>query len=362
MLSSVPVTVLRCAALACVLCVAAAAQASSRVRVMLVNGDQITGKVLSQGDDSITLYTRAAGVIEIRRSEVKDVVSLEEAAVSPPVPTTPAPPAVTVAAATPAAPPVMVAAVRPATGINLPKYPCANGTTPVLDSWTAQLNGSPDKVVLGTQSQIQVGGTLGLGFCEGSKRDKTLFSASGSHSRSYKLKSTAVETDIAGAQLEQDHYFHRPTGAYVFGIGQFFSNSSLGIAQEPSGGIGLGSPRWSYKSLSYNFTGDIRYVGEHLDHTSPSLNLAGLKVMQQAHLQGSLLSWDEQVWVMPMLNDRQAVQAYATLGPSLAINSWFTLSLTEEENYVDNAPKPNRRNYLASTLSLKIIGSGRGPK
>jgi hypothetical protein len=227
-----------------------------------------------------------------------------------------------------------------------------------MDSWLVQFQGTPDKVVLGTQSQVQVGAALGLDFCEGSAKDRTDLFAAGNHSRSYKEKSTAIETDIVGATLEQQHYFTRPKGAYVYGIGELFVNNSLGIAQEPSGGLGLGSPRLYYKALTYNFSGDMRYVSEHLDHTSPALNLAGLRLKQQAHLQGTVFSWDEQIWAMPMLNDRHAFQAYALVGPSLMLKSWLKLGLTEEEHYVDNAPKPNRRNYLASTLSLTVISSG----
>ena len=244
----------------------------------------------------------------------------------------------------------------------LPKDPCRDGARPVLDSWMLQFQGTPDKVVLGTQSQVQVGGNLGLDFCEGSARDRTDLFAGGSHLRSYKKRSTAVITDTVGATLEQQHFFHKPGGAYVYGIGELFVNNSLGIAQEPSGGIGLGSPQFFAKGVGYNFSGDMRYVSEHLDHTAQSLNLAGLRLKQQAHLSGARFSWDEQIWVMPMLNDRHAFQAYALVGPTLTINSWLKLGLSEEEHYVDNAPKPNRRNYLASVLSLTVMRSGGGPK
>jgi len=336
----------RCAALVWVLCIAAASYASSPARVFLSNGDQISGDVLNQTDDVIILRTEAAGTLEIQRRAVKQVELL----------------AVSTSPALAVPEPLMRAVVQPPTPAALPKDPCRNGARPVLDSWMLQFQGTPDKVVLGTQSQVQVGGNLGLDFCEGSARDRTDLFAGGSHLRSYKEKSSAVITDTVGATLEPQHFFHKPGGAYVYGIGELFVNNSLGIAQEPSGGIGLGSPQFFAKGVGYNFSGDMRYVGEHLDHTSPALNLVGLRLKQQAHLPGTRFSWDEQIWVMPMLNDRHAFQAYALLGPSLTLNSWLKLGLSEEEHYVDNAPKPNRRNYLASVLSLTVMGSGGGPK
>ena len=346
MRSYIPRCAVRCAAFGWLFCVAAALHASSPARVFLLNGDQISGDVLSQTADVIILRTEAAGTLEIQRRAVKQVELLAASAAPAPA----------------VQEPMMRAAVQPVASAALPKDPCRDGARPVLDSWMLQFQGTPDKVVLGTQSQVQVGGNLGLDFCEGSARDRTDLFAGGSHLRSYKKRSTAVITDTVGATLEQQRFFHKPGGAYVYGIGELFVNNSLGIAQEPSGGIGLGSPQFFAKGVGYNFSGDMRYVSEHLDHTAQSLNLAGLRLKQQAHLSGARFSWDEQIWVMPMLNDRHAFQAYALVGPTLTINSWLKLGLSEEEHYVDNAPKPNRRNYLASVLSLTVMRSGGGPK
>ena len=153
------------------------------------------------------------------------------------------------------------------------------------------------------------------------------------------------------------------------GIGELFTNNSLGMAMQKSFGIGLVSPQYNYKkSVYYDFSFDARYVNEHLDHSSQSLNLAGLRFKQQIHTKDdsskgdpskrNILSWNEEAWILPMVNNVHGLQAYASLGPSLALKKWLTLKLTEEERYLGNAPHPNRKNYFASTLSLTISGSG----
>ena len=213
-------------------------------------------------------------------------------------------------------------------------------------------------MVLGTQSQEQFGAGVDLDLCEGSQLDTTHITAKGSHSRSYKEKSTSIQTDVAGAEIKQQHFLTSRQGTAVYGVGELFTNNSLGMAMQKSIGVGLLSPQYKYSALFYDFAVDARYVSEHLDHSSASLNLAAIRFKQQMHSQGSTFSWNEQAWIMPMLNDVHGLQAYASIGPSLTLKKWLRLGLTEEESYLGNAPHPNRKNYFSTTISLTIQGSG----
>lgn len=310
------------------------AQQEDADQIILKNGDHFTGKISGETAEAVMLSTDYAGVVTIRQSAIKTVV---------------------------AAPQPVLQAVAP-TAAPQPVANCKVGSKIVPSAWQFGLNGTPDKVVLGTQSQEQFGANAQLNFCEGSPRDTTNLFASGSHSRTYKEKSTAIQTDLASAQLEQQHFFKSTQGASIFGVVEEFTNNSLGMAAEKSAGIGLTSPKFHSGNLNYNLSIDARYVGEHLDHTAAHLDLAALRIMQQMHMQGKF-AWDEQVWIMPTLNDIHGLQAYASAGPAITVKSWLKVGLNEEEYYLGNAPAPNRKNYFASTLKLTIQGgSGIGSK
>jgi hypothetical protein len=300
-----------------------AAQTPATDQVIMNNGDHFTGRVVSETPDSVALETEDAGTIMIRRGGIKQIIIAPK-------------PTQTVARSSSAS--------------------CLNGTKPVPSSWLVGVLGTPDKVVLGTQSQEQFGAELGLNFCEGSQNNTTNITAKGSHSRTYKENSTAIQTDIAGAQFEQQHFFNNPQGAAVYGIVEIFTNNSLGMAMQKSFGIGLLSPQYKINHVFYDFAVDTRYVNEHLDHTPLHLDLSAIRVKEQVHYQGKQFSFNQQAWMMPTLNDVHALQFYASLGPALTIKPWLKLGLTEEESYLGNAPRPNRKNYFASTLSLTLQG------
>lgn len=308
-------------------------------QVLLKNGDRLSGRVLSASDASVDLSTDYAGTITITRASISELIPGKKDTVQP-----------ALASSSGAASTLNPSAAKPS-------FPCRNGLIAVPDSWSFSLKGTPDKVVLGTTSQEQFGADTDLDFCEGSKLDKTHLKATGSHSRTYKEKSTAIETDTDTAELEQRHSFKSPSGPALYFDGYQFTNNSLGMAMEKSAGIGLLSPQFSHKSLAYDFAIDVRYVNEHLDHSSPALNLAAMRIKQQLNSPGTKpFSWTEQAWLMPAFNDIHALQAYGSFGPSLALKKWLTIGLSEDEDYLGNAPHPNRKNYFASTLTLTIKG------
>lgn len=300
-----------------------AAQTPSSDQVIMNNGDHYTGRLVSETPESVTLETGDAGTIMIRRGGIKQIIIAPKA----------------------------IQTIARSSSVS-----CLNGTKPVPSSWLFGILGTPDKVVLGTQSQEQFGAELGLNFCEGSQRNTTNITAKGSHSRTYKENSTAIQTDIAGAQFEQQHFLSNPQGTAVYGIVESFTNNSLGMAMQKSFGIGLLSPQYKIKDVFYDFAADTRYVNEHLDHTPLHLDLSVIRVKEQVHYQGRQFTFNQQAWLTPALNDVHALQLYASLGPALTIKPWLKLGLTEEESYLGNAPRPNRKNYFSSTLSLTVQG------
>ena len=318
-------------------------------QVILKNGDRITGHVVSTGAETLAFDTEAAGTIQIRRAAIERVVSgAKVSGMSSPA---------AVSRSMAMAGTEML--VRP--GVQAPvvrqaSAHCMVKSRPVADTWAFTLQGAPNKVVLGTQSEEQFGGALDVSLCEGSRRNTTNLTAAGSHARVYERGAPAIVVDVAGAELEQQHFFHSPQGAGVYGVGALFSNNSLGMAMQKSAGVGMLSPQFRHKALAYEFAADIRYLNQHLDHFSPALNYAGVRLKEQVHVQGGLFAWNEQGWIMPVLNDAHALQAYASFGPSVSLKPWLQLGLAEEESYLGNAPSPNRKNYFSSTLSLTLSG------
>ena len=197
------------------LSICAAATAADSDQVILTNGDRFTGRVLNTTNDTLSFATNAAGIISIRRSAVKQVILGPERT-------------------------------------SKPSDNCLANGKPVLDSWSFTLQGAPNKVVLGTQSQAQFGAGVDLNLCEGSKRDSTNVAAKGNHSRTYKQKSAAIQTDVADAEIEQQHFFKSPQGLALFGVADFFTNNSLGMAMQKSVGIGFLSPQYKYKKSRKN--------------------------------------------------------------------------------------------------------------
>ena len=327
-----PAAILLARLLGTLLLLSASAMALEADQIILKNGDRYTGHILATTADTLSLATDAAGTITIRRAAIAQIISAP--AISAP------------------ATPILQSALPSPT----PTPHCLANLKPVPSTWSFTFQGAPNTVVLGTQSEEQFGAAASLSLCEASPRDTTSLTAGGSHLRIYEEKSGSIRIDIAAAQIEQQHFFHTPQGAAVFGVGEIFTNNSLGMALERSIGVGLLSPQYSRKALFYDFAADLRYLTQHLDHTSPALNLAGLRLRQQTHAQAGPFTWNEQAWVMPVFNDVHALQFFASMGPSIALKPWLHLGLAEEENYLGNSPHPNRKNFFSSTLSLTLQG------
>ena len=313
-------------------------------QVVLKNGDRFTGHILSATADTLTLATDAAGIIAIRRDAIARVIPSQII------------PSQALSGQASLGQQPIVRAVLPATAVP-PALHCMANLKPVPSSWSLALQGAPNTVVLGTQSEEQFGAAASLSLCEANPRNTTNLTASGNHARVYEEKSASIRADIAAAEIEQQHFLHTPQGAAIFAVGGVFTNNSLGMAMQKSIGVGLLSPQGSRKALFYDFAADLRYLNQHLDHTSPSLNLAGLRLKQQTHAQAGFFTWNEQAWIMPIFNDVHALQAYASIEPSIALKPWLHLGLNEEESYLGNAPQPNRKNYFSSTLSLTLLGA-----
>jgi hypothetical protein len=220
-------------------------------------------------------------------------------------------------------------------------------------AWFLGIN-APETMVNGTQSQQQLGGSASLDVCEKTRVNHSVVSVTGQHTRTWKIHQPSITTDTFDGSFAQQHMFRSPDGGGIYGIADMFFNTSLGMALQKSFGIGVFSPQFTKGRFSYSTKIDVRYFNERRYNVTPTLNLAGIRIDQQARYKVNRFSINGEAWINPMVNDAQALQGFARLAPAIAWTPWLCVSLSEEEDYLGNSPPGKRKNYLSSSLTLKI--------
>lgn len=189
------------------------------------------------------------------------------------------------------------------------------------------------------------------------------------------MKTPAIVTDTYDATLSLKNGIGSSDRSSWYIVADEWGNSSLGIGLQQSYGGGISRLFWSNECDGSNpkppehyrfaISGDssIRYVRQRL--YAPAGNtrdLVGVRVSENlvyAPLSkdsaGNSRQWftiDQTLWVMPILNETKAIQAGGSLNFSFPITKSLSLSLGEEDDFINNAPKTKRKNYLKSSLSL----------
>jgi hypothetical protein len=240
------------------------------------------------------------------------------------------------------------------------KYPCTwkamNKKGILYPSWwrIGVSTGQGLSWVYATQGQQTLGGSLDLGFCEGSLLNNTTLLLGGTHTRSSKIGSPAITGDISNDSLIQKHMFTKPSGFGIYGIADAFLNNSLGLVLQKSFGIGLLAPEFGDQTFSYSAMADVRYINQRFYGVANATNLAGIRLEENANYTKSAFGFNEEFWIIPTFNDVHALQMFATGGPSLTLSPWLCISVNEEEHYLGDAPHGKRKNYLASTVKLTL--------
>jgi hypothetical protein len=237
---------------------------------------------------------------------------------------------------------------------------------------------APENITNGTQSKIDFGGSAQVMF-----RQPDLCSPAslfthlglyGDHTRSYKAHSTsaAITTDTFDGQASFNNSIGNSASTTVYGIVDYWANSSLGIAFQQAYGVGIshtfyssycsGPKRDHRVDLYVSGKVDVRGLKERLDQDGSTDVLVGMRpdfmfeISPLSHAKDgsskSLLSVDLEGWVLPVFNFSKAFQAGGQLGFKVPLNQVFSLILSEEDDYVGNAPLAKRKNYLKSSVTL----------
>jgi hypothetical protein len=257
--------------------------------------------------------------------------------------------------------------VTPATTTGTPGPVAALATSPLpaqekslVSMWSVGLN-APESAVNATQSSQNLGGSLFTNLYFGDP-NHLIISAAGTHQHNYS-PGKSIKTDIFDSIVQFGHTFGNTPGTkYTFyQVGEWFFNTSLGLAAQRSVGAGLVFPTWRSKSEKFSLKAgaDLRYFNERLYSAHPALDLVGSRFRAQAIYTPSDRKWfiSAITWINPMWNNEGAWQGYANLTLSVPFGKHVCLDFTPaDDTYLENAPHGNRKNYLSSTATLKIIG------
>jgi hypothetical protein len=307
--------------------------------IVLKNQDRISGQILSESAASIKLRSDVLGILMIPRDKTSEVR-------------------------------------RHSKEINAPTGPVvAVASSPVPhpnNSVQVSLN-APETIVDGTQSQETLGGTVRLlmnqpDLCSPSSWQTALL-ISANHSRTWKVHSAAIVTDTFDGTLSVNDKAFGRTDWYL--VSDFFGNSSIGVGLQQSYGGGLSTifysttcPNKGNRNYVLDLTGDIgvRYVHQRLYAPSGLLNLAGIRpatnIVYTRLSRASdgttkdLFSLKLSLWAMPTVNRIKAVQAGGSFQFSIPMTDTLSLSLGEDDVYINNAPKLRRKNYLKNSATL----------
>ena len=230
----------------------------------------------------------------------------------------------------------------------------------LVTMWSVGLN-APESAVNATASSQNLGGSLFSNLYFGDP-NHLIISAAGTHQHNYS-PGKSIKTDIFDSIVQFGHTFgSTPSRKYTFvQIGEWFFNTSLGVAALRSGGAGLVFPTWRSESKNFSFkiSADLRYFNERLYKVHAPLEMVGSRFRSQAIYSPSSRKWSITAitWINPMWNNEGAWQGSANLTVSVPFGKHVCLDFTPaDDTYVENAPTGNRKNYLSSTATLKIIG------
>jgi hypothetical protein len=236
--------------------------------------------------------------------------------------------------------------------------PSASSEKQIVSMWSFGLN-APESAVNATQSSQNLGGSIASNVYFGDP-NHLIISASGTHQHNYS-SGKSIKTDIFDSIVQFGHTFDgTPSRAFtLYQVGEWFFNTSLGMAAQRSVGGGIFLPAWRTKSENFSFKAgaDLRYFDERLYSAHSDLALAGSRFRAQAMYRPSDRKWfiSATTWINPMWNNEGAWQGYADLTLSFPFGNHICLDFTPaDDEYLENAPHGDRKNYLSSTATLKI--------
>ena len=259
-----------------------------------------------------------------------------------------------------------------------------NPSPPPNTSFAISVN-APESVVIGSQSQLVFGGNFRVlhneaDLCAAPEWFSSLL-AEANHNRTYKVDTAAIVTDTYDGTLSLANRLSSGSKIAGYVVADLFGNSSLGIGLQQSYGFGVYGALYSnschgttaflpqHHKLAVNGDVSLRYIHQRLYAPGISQDLAGLRLHEDLvyvslkdGTQNERFTIQQSMWVIPMLNRAQSIEAGGELGISVPLGRSLSVGLSEEEDFFNDAPKAKRKNYLKSALSATYTFPALSPK
>ena len=310
---------------------------SPATTVVLKNGDQITGIVVSSDPKTVVLATGYAGQITIDASQIQQIQSISQRvsdtaaqSIVPP-PTLPAP----------------TVSLQPRVGILGTKLSAGFTGSAQRDqtySMTLDFFANEHQTAPGVYSS------------------RTLLLLSPSYDEKWKAApNSANVTQVYNGTLQQ-LFFADHTKINAFLIANAYHNNSQGVRVDQAYGAGILERIKVKHQASFEFDQDIRFIGDMLyspggdiSAVGSSLSVAYSKLILPS---GDLIAL--KLGGVPAFNRSDAWKTSGSFDYSHKISKSLSLTFNVVDNYFEIAPKTFNKNYVKTTLGIQYKPAWQG--
>ena len=175
--------------------------------------------------------------------------------------------------------------------------------------------------------------------------------------------SPAVLTQMYEAKGQFDWFF--ADHAFLYTVADLYHNYSLGVYLQQSYGGGIGYFKPVTLRDGFQFSADVRFIGEHLSAPGTPPGLAGAMFLESythRFLLGESASKPvlaETIEVIPAFNDVHALEMRGTLALVVPLTDKLSIQLQEFDDFLRNAPRPARQNYQGAQFTFNVSWSNK---
>ncbi|MCU1312729.1 MAG: hypothetical protein JWM54_486 [Acidobacteriaceae bacterium] len=342
--------------------------------ITFVNGDQLTGTLLSESDRTVMFHSDMSGDMKVSWDKIKSlhtseafavIRSSEKLRVGRPAPQVPVGPLHVsndeVSVSGPGGEVKNIPAKDAAYLVNGEKFEKALMHEPGLrQGWEGALTLGAS-LVQSTQTSRSFNGSLGLvrampGVDWLAPRNKTIFNANASYGSVTEpaigtTPASSAKTNILHGDIERDEYVTQRL--YVLGDASADHNigSGLRVQQDYGGGVGYSFIREETRTL--DLKGDIHYERQEFYPPGVSQNLIGASIGEiYMEKLGRGLVLNQTGVVQPAFNNASAFTAQLIAGLVFPVYKNLGFTLGTQDNYINNPPAGYKNNTFQFTAGV----------
>jgi hypothetical protein len=334
--------------------------------ITFVNGDQLTGTVVSESGSTVTFHSNMSGDIKVGWDKIKSLHTGEAFAVirsndrlkvGEPAPQVPVGPLQVsndeVSVSGPGGQVKNIATKDAAYIVNGESFQKALLHEPGLrQGWLGELTLGAS-LVQSTQTSRSFTGSLGLvrampGVDWLAPRNKTIFNASASYGSVTQqaigtTPASSAKTNILHGDIERDEYVTQRLYVLADASADHNIGSGLRVQQDYGGGVGYSFIKQEKRML--DLKGDIHYERQEFYPPGVSQNLIGANI-GEIYMQklGRGLVLNETGVVQPAFNNSSAFTAQVIAALVFPLYKNLGFSLGTQDNYINNPPAGYKNN------------------